>query len=175
MSLTVESVPLRVRALLAARGQDVSNLRNPRIIALIPDALRELATQAMPTNLLRATFTETAVNGVAPLTASLAAAEPLILEGLRRASVYVDGYSYAAMFKADRASLAFPASPEFAYWTVENQSILIRAEDEVDSYDGPVTIRNAPYIPILENLPVSLEHMLILITADLASMKARAA
>jgi len=173
--LTVENVVIRVRSLLSARGQDTSNLRSPRLLALIPDALRELAAQAMPSNLLRKTFTETATAGEAPLTVSLAAAEPLILEGLRRASVYVVGFGYAAQFKADRASLSFPASAEFAYWTLENQTIIIRDGDGIDSYAGTVTIRSAPYIPILANVPVSLEHLFILILADLASMKSKAA
>lgn len=175
MSITIESVPIRVRALLASRGQDASNLRNNRILALVPDALRELASQAMPTNLLRKTFTETAAAGEASLATSLAATEPLILEGLRRASVYITGFSYAAQPKADRASLSFPASTEFAYWALENQTIIIRDATDIDTYAGPVTIRNAPYIPILANVPVSLEPLFLLILADMASMKSKAA
>jgi len=173
--LSVENVPIRARALLAARGQDVSNLRSPRLLALIPDALRELATQTMPTTLLRKTFTETATAGEAALTASLAAAEPLILEGLRYASIYVTGFRYAAQFKADRSSLSFLSSAEFAYWALEGQTLVICDEVGLDNYAGPVTIRNAPYIPILENVPVSLEHLFILILADLASVKTKAA
>lgn len=175
MSLTIENVPIKLRSLLAARGQDTSNLRSPRILALIPNALRELAEQAMPTNLLRKTFTETAAAGEASLTTSLTAAEPLILEGLRRAAIYVDGFTYAAQYKADRASLSYPASTEFAYWALENQTIIIRDAMGLNNYVGNVTIRNAPHIPILTNVPVSLEALFILILADMASVKARSA
>lgn len=174
MSLTVESVPIRVRSLLAARGQDVSNLRTPRLLALIPDALRELATQAMPSNLLRKTFTETAVAGGAPLTTSLAASPPLILEGLRQASIFIEGFAYAAQYKADRSSMSFLATPEFPYWTLENQTIVINDGTGLGNYAGDVTIRNAPYIPTLATIPTSLEHLFILILADLVTMKAAA-
>lgn len=132
----------------------------------IQGSLRALAERTMTTNLLRKTFTETATAGEASLATSLTAAEPLILEGIRSASIFIEGFDYAAQYKADRASLAFPASTEFAYWTLENQTIVIRDADGIGTYDGAVTIRNAPHIPSLANLPVSLEHLFVLILAD---------
>ena len=132
----------------------------------IKGSLRALAERVVNTNLLRKTFTETATAGEASLTTSLTASEPLILEGIRSASIFITGVDYAAQYKADRASLAFPASTEFAYWTLENQTIVIRDADGLGTYDGAVTIRNAPFIPTLANVPVSLEHLFVLILAD---------
>jgi hypothetical protein len=42
-ALTVYNVPVLLRSLLGSRGADVSNLRNPRVIALIDTALEALA------------------------------------------------------------------------------------------------------------------------------------
>lgn len=130
----------------------------------IDAALRLLAEQNL--SQLRKTFTVTASSGEASLATPLAATEPLIMENLKRAQVYVTGYTQAAQWKADRSSLSQPATTQFAYWTLENQSILIRTTS-LTAYNGDVTIRNAPYVPLLANVPASLEPLLVELLAKL--------
>lgn len=141
----------------------------------IKSALRILAEKAMTGNLLRKTFSVTAVLGEASLATPLAASEPLILEGLRRSSVYIDDFDYPAQYKADRSSLSFPATTELAYWALENQTILIRDAVGIDNYAGTVEIKNAPYIPLLTSVPVSLETVLVMIVAEMVPANKAAA
>lgn len=136
------------------------------LLVLIEDALRRLAELALPSGLLRKTFTVTATNGEASLSTPLAAAEPLLLDGLKRASVFIDGFSQAAQYKADRSSLSFQASTQFAYWTLENQTLVIRDATGLDNYSGDVILRNAPFVPTLANVPVSLEPVLVEVLAE---------
>lgn len=163
---SAEAVERALREIIPAPSPEEAVRLRTMLEVRIQGSLRALAERVIGTNLLRKTFTETATAGEASLTASLTAAEPLILEGIRSASVFITGFDYAAQYKADRASLTFPASTEFAYWTLENQTIVIRDADGMGTYDGTVTIRNAPYIPTLANVPVSLEHLFVLILAD---------
>lgn len=132
----------------------------------IPQALRKLAELAIPSNLLRKTYTVTATSGEAPLTIPLNAAEPLLLEGLRRAQVFITGFNHAAQYKSDRSSLSFPGSSQFAHWTLENQTLIIRDATGLDNYAGDAVIRGAPYIPLLANVPVTLEPILVEIMAS---------
>lgn len=141
----------------------------------VDNALRRLAVLALPNNLLRATFTVTATDGEASLATPLSASEPLLLEGFKRASVFIDGYTHTAQWKADRSSLAFPSSDQFAYYTLEDQTLVIRDSGGLDSYTGTVTLRNAPYIPILANVPVSLEPVLVEILATYGSQSTQVA
>lgn len=127
----------------------------------IPPVLKRLAEIAAPTSLLRRTFTVTAVAGEAALTTPLAASEPLLLNHLRRASIYVVGYGVAAQWKADRSSLSFAATTQFPYYTLEGSTLVIRDAAGLDSYAGAVTIRNAPYIPLLAGVPAPLEPILV--------------
>lgn len=136
------------------------------MLVLVDDALRKLAELALPGRLLRKTFTVTATSGEASLSTPLAAAEPLLLDGLKHASVFITGFTHAAQYKADRSSLSFAASTEFAYWTLENQSIVIRDGTGLGNYSGTVTLRNAPHVPTLANVPVSLEPILVEILAE---------
>lgn len=136
------------------------------LLVLVDDALRRLAELALPSGLLRTTFTVTAMSGEASLSTPLNAAEPLLLDGLKRASVFIDGFTHAAQYKADRSSLSFEASTEFAYWTLENQSLIIRDGTGLDNYSGDVILRNAPFVPTLANVPVSLEPVLVEVLAD---------
>ena len=134
----------------------------------IPGALRKLAELAIPSNLLRKTFTVVAVNGEASLSTPLNAVEPLLLDGIRRAQVFIDGFSHAAQYKPDRSSLSFRGSSQFASWTVENQTLIIRDNIGLDNYDGAVAIRGAPYVPTLENVPDTLEPILVELMANYA-------
>lgn len=136
------------------------------LLVLVDDALRRLAELALPSGLLRKTFTVTATNGEASLSTPLNATEPLLLDGLKRASVFITGFTHAAQYKADRSSLSFETTTQFAYWTLENQSLIIRDGTGLDNYDGTVILRNAPYVPTLANVPVSLEPVLVEVLAD---------
>lgn len=167
MTLTVQNIPVLVRSLLASRGADVSNLRNNRILALVDIALRRLAEVTASTSLLRKSFTVTAINGEASLATPLSATEPLLLDGLRRAQIFIDGFNHAAQYKADRSSLTFSASNQFAYWTLENQTLIIRDGTGLDNYDGPAVIRSAPYVPLLANVPATLGPIFIELLAEL--------
>lgn len=135
------------------------------LLTLIPDALQKLAVLALPNNLLRKTFTVTAVNGEASLSVPLSAVEPLLLDGLKRASVFIDGFTHAAQYKADRSSLSYQSSSQFAEWTLENQTLVIKDGIGLDNYDGDVILRNAPFIPTLANVPVSLEPIMVEVLA----------
>lgn len=135
----------------------------------IGNALRKLAVLALPNNLLRKSFTITASSGEASLTAPLTAAEPLLLEGFKRASIFITGFNQAAQWKADRSALSYSATTQFAYYTLEDQTLVIRDAGGLDNYNGDVVIRNAPYIPSLANVPVSLEPVLVEVLAVYAS------
>jgi hypothetical protein len=171
MSLSLNSIPVRVRAHLASRGADVSNLRDNRILALVPDALRLLSERGF----LRKTFVITAVNGVVDLAAPLTAAEPLILERIREAQVTFPDFTYALQWKADRSSLSFPASSEFGYVAVEDKTLLIATSDGLGVYDGTGSLRNAPYVPLLSSVPVTLEAAFIALVSELAHVPAQMA
>ena len=131
------------------------------LLANVETALRRLAEMAAPKNLLRKTFTVTATDGEASLTTPLAAAEPLLLDHLSRASIFITGFTMAAQYKADRSSLSYAATTQFPYYTLENQTLVIRDATGLDNYNGTVTLRNAPYIPLLTNVPASLETLLV--------------
>lgn len=71
MALSLENIPIKVRALLAARGQDVSNLRSPRILALVSDALEVMSHRAAKSEGyegLQKDFSVTPTSGVIDLT-----------------------------------------------------------------------------------------------------------
>jgi hypothetical protein len=171
MSLSLNSIPVRVRAHLASRGADVSNLRDNRILALVPDALRLLSERGF----LRKTFVITAVNGVVDLAAPLTATEPLILERIREAQVTFPDFSYPLQWKADYSSLSFPSSDQFAYVAVENKSLLVATSDGLGVYDGTGSLRNAPYVPLLSSVPVTLEAAFIALVSELAHVPAQMA
>lgn len=183
MSLSVESLPIRVRALLASRGADVSNLRNNRILALLPSALSELSSTVLQSpnpakrHLLRKAFPIIAVDGEVDLTAALTDTEPLLLDGIRQSTITFNDVAYPAQFKADRSSLSYPASTEFIYWTLEGTKLLVVEFDGLGTFAGIGQIRNAPYVPILTNAVVqsNLDDELVEIVARMASVRERAA
>lgn len=169
MALSSESVPIRVRAYLASRGADVSGLRNPRILALVPDALRELVTKGQ----LRKTFAISAVSGTVSLAAALADAEPLILEEIRKATVTFDNQTYPMQWKADRSSLMLPASVEFVYGAIEDTTLLVADESGLGHFTDDGDIRNASFVATLSSVTAGLESIFIqtlvrLLSADTA-------
>jgi hypothetical protein len=166
MALSLSSVSIRVRAYLAARGQDASNLRNNRIAALVPDALRELVNKGQ----LRKTFEISAVNGEVGLTAALADSEPIILEELKRATITFDSQTYPAQYKADRSSLILPATSEFVYWTLEDTTMLVADENGLGSFTDDGNIRNAPFVAQLSSVTVGLESTFIQTLAAMLSV-----
>lgn len=167
MALTLASVGIRVRAYLAAQGQDASNLRNNRIAAVIPDALRELVNKGQ----LRKTFAISAVNGVVSLATPLTASEPIILEDHKRWLVTFDSATYPAQYRADRSSLLLPASPEFVRWALEDNSLLVSGADEtgIGSFTDDGNIRNAPFVAQLSSVTVGLEATFIQTLATMLS------
>jgi hypothetical protein len=137
-----------------------------QLAARIETSLRLLAERVMRTNLLRKTYSVTAAAGEASLTTPPPAEpEPMILEGLKLAQVYIDGFTLPAQYAADRSGLMLDQTDQFARWTLENQTVVIRDATGLDHYAGPITIRNAPYIPTLANVPVSLDAVLVKILA----------
>lgn len=170
MALSIASTGIRVRAYLAARGQDVANVRNNRVAALIPDALRELVNKGQ----LRKTFSISAVSGVVSLTAALSDAEPIILEENKQWVVNFDNQTYAAQRKADRSSLSLPSSVEFVYWTLENNSMLVANESGLGSFTDSGDIRNAPFVALLSSVTVGLEATFIQTLAGMLSVEQKA-
>jgi len=159
--ISTQLIELALRAIHPAPTEEAQVGLRTALAVEISRALRQLAEVAAPTNLLRRTFTVTAAAGEAALTTPLAASEPLLLNHLRRASIYITGYSTAAQWKADRSSLSFAATTQFPYYTLEGQTLVIRDGDGLDHYAGSVIIRNAPYIPLLGGVPTSLEPVLV--------------
>jgi len=135
------------------------------LLTKIDNALYKLAELTTPSNLLRKTVTVTAASGEASLATPLAATEPILLSGVKRAQVFIDGFTHAAQWKADRSSLALPMSSQFAAWTLENQTIVIRDSAGLGNYDGNVVVRNVPYVPLLVNVPVTLQPLLVEVLA----------
>jgi hypothetical protein len=150
---------------LAARGADVSNLRNNRILALIPDALRMLVDQGY----LRKTFDVTAVNGAADLTSPLADIEPLILEQIRKATITFDGFTYPLQWRADRSSASYPSTSEFGYCFLEDKTLHVVNENGIGDYDGAGKIRNAPFLAQISSVTAGLEALFISTLANLAN------
>ena len=163
--LSAELVEKALRLIEPLPSEEVAVRLRTTLLTRITNALQQLAEVVSTSNLLRKTVTVTATNGEAPLTTPLNATEPILLAGLRRGQVYISGFNYPAQYKADRSSLIAPASTEFAYWTLENQTILIRDATGLDNYDGDVIVRNVPYVPLLANVPVTLEPLLVEILA----------
>jgi hypothetical protein len=166
MTLSVNSIPVRVRAHLAGRGEDVANLRDNRILALIPDALRVLADKGY----VRKTYTIAAVNGVVDLTAALA---DLIMERVREAQVTFADFDFPLQWKADRASLQYPSSSAFGYVAPENKTLLVDDGTGTIAYSGAGQLRNAPFRPALTDVNATLEPIFIAIIAEMANMPAR--
>lgn len=129
----------------------------PRLRAMVPGALIQMAervSRSSLADLLRTTFTETAVNGVAPL-ASVALAEPLLLDS--KLEVFLTGSTHPLEPVPDRETLQLEGSVEFGFYCIEGLNLHVKeADSEYGAYDGSVTIIGTR-IPLTSTLPLQLQ------------------
>lgn len=134
----------------------------PRIVTLIPSALIQMAervSRSSLSELLRTSFTTTAVNGVAPLNGLVNAAEPLLIDS--RLEVFLVGTSNLAESVPDRATLLIESSVEFPFYSIEGLNILVRqANEDFGTYNDDVTIIGSR-VPLSATTPLQLQGELV--------------
>lgn len=131
---------------------------------------RAVAESDEQRHLLTRTFNLTAVAGVAPLGPATSDPEPLLLEFLGMASVYVSGQDYPLQPVADAGfQRLMPDRPSYC---VEGNSLVVNTPD--GPYDGPVTVRKASFSPALPTVQPPLDGPLVeLISSMLTPPPAR--
>lgn len=141
----------------------------PDIAKMIPSAIREIVLdvveQGRPDE--RKLLTKSFIVAITPvaddfdtadLTASLTAAEPMLLDLPFPRVTHPDSQSKELLRVADRANLEFAAIDEgYDWYAIDGNIIHINAEPELV---GNLTIR-AFYVPAVSNLPKQFETELI--------------
>lgn len=151
VTLTINNVPVYVRSLLAARGQDVSNLRNPRIVAMIGSALEAMAYRVARgpdyRGLQNDFFLTPAAGVIEDWTAG-------IIFDIARSEVR-DANTNVPLTPLDSVhALALASLPsDQVYYAQEGDKIRFRATNgALDTYATPVRI-TANFIPSLTDIP----------------------
>lgn len=162
-SLTTQNIPVVIRALLASRGADVTNLRNNRIIALINNALETLAyrvAKGADYKGLQAEFSATPTAGVLTLTSGMIfdLARSTIRDSSATTLTAVD-----SLFTLTHGVLPLGQ----IYYTLEGSKLRFRNTDGVlNTFASPLTI-TANFIPVLGTLPVEYNELFFSTLAEL--------
>lgn len=141
-----------------------SPIAGPEIEGILPLALRAFAVMiaAGPNReLLRKDFSVTITAGVGDLTASLDAAEPLLLEAMQSAEIYSTGGTTPWQFLPDRAQLGLSRPNMFVYYTVEKTNLRTRNTDSSLTSLATTATVTASYVPALSSVPSSIEDILV--------------
>lgn len=157
-ALTVNNVPLLLRALLGSRGADVGNLRNNRVLALVNTALEAMAyriARGADYHGLRKDFAVTPVAGFAATIGTraifdLARTEVKFAAG---GTVLVPVDSLLTLTQADLPD-------DQMYYAQEGTGLRFRDADGTLSFASPLTI-TANYIPLLSEVPVEYEGLFL--------------
>lgn len=163
--MKTEDLIQEVRASLGLTGAPNDEL-DAAIIAAHYPALEELARIVAADDKLRRylvkTFTVTSAAGVAPLADALGAAEPLLLEFINKASLYVEGLEFPLAPAPDKGFQLLEAGGRASYAVVKSD---LSVKGPAGWHDGDVTIENAPYLPLLGSIISPLSSLLVGIVA----------
>lgn len=167
MAIGVESIPIRVRAVLASRGADYSNLRNNRILALVPSALEEMSHRAAKGEGyegLQKDFSVTPTAGVVDLSAIATLIFDLARSRVRVASTNLPLYAVDSVETLVNAGLQV----DKAMYAQDGAELRFRdTSGALGTYVTPVKIK-ANYVLVLADIPTQYEDMFIQTLAGLA-------
>lgn len=177
MSLSVRSICIRVRHLLGSRGQDVSNLRNPRIAALIDPALETMAYRVAKGEDYRSLQKDYSLTPTAGVIAGFTVDH---LFDMARSTVKVAATGVPLMPLDSLYSLFNNPnlSNDQVYYAQDGPGLRFRATDGTfGTYATALTVTSNT-IPVLTTLPQQHEGLLIqtlagLIDAQTTEMRAR--
>lgn len=166
MALSLATIPLIIRSLLAARGADVSNLRNPRIIAAISPALETMAYRVARGPDYRGLQTD--FNGQLPVAGWLSSMSSTLIFDLTHSVVY-DSFGGELLIPVDSLHTLqygnLPTGP--VYYAQEAHGLRFRnTNGSLNTYADEVTI-TANYIPALGQVPVEYEGLFFDTLAEL--------
>lgn len=149
-----------------------------RITQAIPTALEALARLVSESpatrRLLTKTFTVAITNGEGSLATPLAAAEPLLLDKVDKAAVYITGVEMPLRQLPDRGRQQLEADDRYSY-VIDDSVMVIKGTEGLGTYTDNATIRSAPFVPTLANLPDTLDGQLTAIVAGMVAVPKKAA
>jgi hypothetical protein len=129
--------------------------------AALPACLQQLAEQVSTSpfkQLLQKDFTVALISTAADLTSSLTATEPMLIV-LPFTDVIHANVTLPFLYVPDRRRLSWESSYDFAYYTLDGQSIIIKAPTGV-TVSGNLTVK-AAFIPSLSSVQSQLIPLLV--------------
>jgi hypothetical protein len=166
---TIQLIEL-LRPLLGFEGEPGDEL-SWKIDQAVPTALKALARLVADDDSLRhlltKVFTVAITAGQGSLATHLTATEPLLLDKLGKATIYLDGLIFPVTLAPDRAYLSLDTSSR-PFVAVEDQVLYVKGEDGLTgTYTGDAALSSASYVPLLSSLPVSLNDKFVPLVAGM--------
>jgi hypothetical protein len=167
VSLDAETIALRARERFTEASEEEAPTL-PRLISLVPDAMKKLARMvAGGENLLTKPYELTAEAGVAPLADALNDGEPLLIDFISRGRVLIDGFDSPLMPVADRGFQQLEDDGRASY-SVEDEALNVKGPD--GWYGGPVHLKGMPCVPSFDRIERQrLDEKLVDIVAAMAA------